>query len=206
MDYNAYEILGLSHLASREQIDQRYQELRAKYQKDRFLEGDAGEEAAENLQKIEVAYRDILFALEEKQQQEQTQQPTDYATVEQLIKDNNLDKAQELLDNVIIRDAEWHYLQSVLFYKRNWFLESKKQLEMATKLDPSNERYQRSLEKLTKILASNTINPDQMRTTSRPVDDGPRVGAGNGTCTGSACGDCLLCNACCNCMQCMGGC
>ena len=128
MDYNAYEILGLSHLASREQIDQRYQELRAKYQKDRFLEGDAGEEAAENLQKIEVAYRDILFALEEKQQQEQTQQPTDYATVEQLIKDNNLDKAQEMLDNVIIRDAEWHYLQSVLFYKRNWFLESKKQL------------------------------------------------------------------------------
>ena len=206
MDYNAYEILGLSHLASREQIDQRYQELRAKYQKDRFLEGDAGEEAAENLQKIEVAYRDILFALEEKQQQEQTQQPTDYATVEQLIKDNNLDKAQDVLDNVIIRDAEWHYLQSVLFYKRNWFLESKKQLEMATKLDPSNERYQRSLEKLTKILASNTINPDQMRTTSRPVDDGPRVGAGNGTCTGSACGDCLLCNACCNCMQCMGGC
>ncbi|MBQ2804855.1 MAG: J domain-containing protein [Clostridia bacterium] len=206
MDYNAYEILGLSHLASREQIDQRYQELRAKYQKDRFLEGDAGEEAAENLQKIEVAYRDILFALEEKQQQEQSQQPTDYATVEQLIKDNNLDKAQEMLDNVIIRDAEWHYLQSVLFYKRNWFLESKKQLEMATKLDPSNERYQRSLEKLTKILASNTINPDQMRTTSRPVDDGPRVGAGNGTCTGSACGDCLLCNACCNCMQCMGGC
>ena len=206
MDYNAYEILGLSHLASREQIDQRYQELRAKYQKDRFLEGDAGEEAAENLQKIEVAYRDILFALEEKQQQEQTQQPTDYAKVEQLIRDNNLDKAQEMLDNVIIRDAEWHYLQSVLFYKRNWFLESKKQLEMATKLDPSNERYQRSLEKLTKILASNTINPDQMRTTSRPVDDGPRVGAGNGTCTGSACGDCLLCNACCNCMQCMGGC
>lgn len=206
MDYNAYEILGLSHLASREQIDQRYQELRAKYQKDRFLEGDAGEEAAENLQKIEVAYRDILFALEEKQQQEQSQQPTDYAMVEQLIKDNNLDKAQEMLDNVIIRDAEWHYLQSVLFYKRNWFLESKKQLEMATKLDPSNERYQRSLEKLTKILASNTINPDQMRTTSRPVDDGPRVGAGNGTCTGSACGDCLLCNACCNCMQCMGGC
>lgn len=206
MDYNAYEILGLSHLASREQIDQRYQELRAKYQKDRFLEGDAGEEAAENLQKIEVAYRDILFALEEKQQQEQTQQPTDYATVEQLIKDNNLDKAQDMLDNVIIRDAEWHYLQSVLFYKRNWFLESKKQLEMATKLDPSNERYQRSLEKLTKILASSTINPDQMRTTSRPVDDGPRVGAGNGTCTGSACGDCLLCNACCNCMQCMGGC
>ena len=206
MDYNAYEILGLSHLASREQIDQRYQELRAKYQKDRFLEGDAGEEAAENLQKIEVAYRDILFALEEKQQQEQSQHPTDYAMVEQLIKDNNLDKAQEMLDNVIIRDAEWHYLQSVLFYKRNWFLESKKQLEMATKLDPSNERYQRSLEKLTKILASNTINPDQMRTTSRPVDDGPRVGAGNGTCTGSACGDCLLCNACCNCMQCMGGC
>ena len=205
MIYNAYEILGLSESATREQIDARYYELREKYQKDRFLPGDEGEEASEKLQQLEVAYRDILTTMAEAEQAESFTEDTDYTAIQELITAGKLDEAQAKLDARATRDAEWHYLQSILFYKRNWFLESKKQLELACQMEPQNSRYQQSLEKLTKILASNTISPDQLRTTSRPVDDQPRVGAGNGTCTGSACVDCMLCNACCNCCQCMGG-
>ena len=206
MIYNAYEILGISELATREQIDARYYELRDKYQKDRFLPGDEGEEASEKLQQLEVAYRDIIATLNEAQQASATKDEQDYKDVQDLITANNLDEAQAKLDERVTRDAEWHYMQSVLFYKRNWFLESKKQLELACEMDPDNTRYKQSLEKLTKILASNTISPDQLRTTARPVDDGPHMGAGNGTCTGSACVDCMLCNTCCNCFRCMGGC
>ena len=205
MIYNAYEILGLNENATREEIDARYHELRDKYQKDRFLPGDEGEEASEKLQQLEVAYRDILTTLAEAEQSSTFTEDTDYTMIQELITANKLDEAQKMLDARVTRDAEWHYLQSILFYKRNWFLESKKQLELACQMEPDNTRYQQSLEKLTKILASNTISPDQLRTTSRPIDDGPRVGAGNGTCTGSACADCLLCNACCNCCQCLGG-
>ena len=205
MIYNAYEILGLSESATRDEIDARYKELRDKYQKDRFLPGDEGEEASEKLQQLEVAYRDIISERAEAQQADTFTEDQDYSVIQELITANKLDEAQKKLDERVTRDAEWHYMQSVLFYKRNWFLESKKQLELACQMEPDNTRYQQSLEKLTKILASNTISPDQLRTTSRPVDDGPRVGAGNGTCTGSACADCLLCNACCNCCQCMGG-
>lgn len=205
MIYNAYEILGLKESATREQIDARYYELREKYQKDRFLPGDEGEEASEKLQQLEVAYRDILTTMAEAAQADTFTEDTDYTAIQELISAGKLDEAQAKLDARATRDAEWHYLQSILFYKRNWFLESKKQLELACQMDPQNSRYQQSLEKLTKILASNTISPDQLRTTSRPTDEGPRVGAGNGTCTGSACLDCMLCNACCNCCQCMGG-
>lgn len=205
MDYNAYEILGLTSSATRDEIDARYKQLRDQYQRDRFLPGEEGEEASEKLQQIEVAYRDILAGMEEqKQQATDFADADDYAEIQRLISDGKLDEAQAKLDERESRDAEWHYVQSILFYKRNWFLESKKQLELACQMDPTNERYKQSLDKLTKILASNTISPDQLRTTSRPMDDGPRVGAGNGTCTGSSCGDCLLCNACCNCMSCMG--
>lgn len=203
--YNAYEIMGLPTNATRADIDARYKELRGKYQKDRFLPGEEGEEAAEKMQQLEVAYRDILASMDESAQAEKFVNDEDYSDVQKLISENRLDEAQTKLDDRVSRDAEWHYVQSILFYKRNWFLESKKQLELACQMDPDNERYKQSLEKLTKILASNTISPDQMRTTSRPMDDGPRVGANNGTCTGSACADCLLCNACCNCAQCMGG-
>jgi len=205
MDYNAYEILGLSSSATRDEIDARYNELRDKYQRDRFLPGEEGEEASEKLQQIEVAYRDILASIEESQEAKTFTEDAGYEEVQRLINEGKLNEAQALLDARETRDAEWHYVQSILFYKQNWFLESKKQLELACQMDPDNERYKQSLEKLTKILASNTISPDQLRTTSRPIDDGPRVGAGNGTCTGSSCGDCLLCNACCNCLSCMGG-
>lgn len=204
MDYNAYEILGLSTDATQEEVEQRYNQLREKYQRDRFLPGEEGEEASEQLQRLEVAYRDIVFARQEQKQSYDFYQGQDYTQIQQLIKDGNLDEAQNLLDERVTRDAEWHYVQSILFYKRNWFLESKKQLELACSLEPDNQRYKQSLEKLTKILASNTISPDQMRTTSRPMDNGANYGAGNGTCTGNACVDCMLCNACCNCAQCMG--
>ena len=206
MIYNAYEILGISEGATREQIVARYKELRNKYQGDRFLPGDEGEEASEKLQQLEVAYRDIIATLNEAEMSSSSTDEQDYKEIQQLITANHLDEAQKKLDERVTRDAEWHYMQSVLFYKRNWFLESKKQLELACEMEPDNARYKQSLEKLTKILASNTISPDQLRTTARPVDDGPRMGAGNGTCTGSACVDCMLCNTCCNCFRCMGGC
>ena len=204
-NYNPYEILGIAENATPQEIEEKYLQLREKYQKDRFLPGEAGEEASEKLQQIEVAYRDILLVKEESKQTQDFKEEEDYSEIQQMIMNNRLDDAQTKLDNRVTRDAEWHYIQSILFYKRNWFLESKKQLELACQMEPDNQRYKQSLEKLTKILASNTISPDQLRTTSRPVDNGPRVGAGNGTCTGSWCMDCILCNACCDCMQCMGG-
>lgn len=206
MIYNPYEILGLTSSASRDEVEAKYNELRAKYQADRFLPGDAGEEASEKLQQIEVAYRDILQSYEEQKQTETFTQDEDYTEIQKLISNNQLDQAQAKLDERVVRDAEWHYVQSILFYKRNWFLESKKQLELACQMDPNNARYKQSLEKLTKILASNTISPDQMRTSSSSTSSGPYVGAGNGSCTGSHCLDCMMCNMCCDCMQCMGGC
>ena len=204
-EYNAFEILGLPSTATKQEVEAQYRKLREKYQKDRFLPGEEGEIASEKLQQVEVAYRDVMISFEESQQTDTFVNDDDYTDIQTLITAGNLDAAQQKLDDRVVRNAEWHYVQSILFYKRSWFLESKKQLELACQMEPNNERYKQSLEKLTKILASNTISPDQMRTTSRPIDSGPSVGAGNGTCTGSWCTDCLLCNLCCNCMSCMGG-
>ena len=206
MIYNAYEILGLTEYATIEEIESRYQQLREQLQRDRFLPGIEGEEASEKLQQLEVAYRDIKIQREEQQQAEKLTDDADYSAIQQLITSGQLDEAQKLLDQRTTRDAEWHYVQSILFYKRNWFLESKAQLELACQMEPNNERYKQSLDKLKKILASNTISPDQLRTNSRPVDTTPQMGAGNGTCTGSSCMDCVLCNLCCNCCLRGGGC
>lgn len=214
MDYNAFEILGLPSTATRDEVKDKYNELRKQYLEDRFKPGDEGERAAEKLQELDVAYRDAMDAIDEREQRanraanadnatSDSGATDDYESIRQQIKDNKLDEAQDALDQIIDRTAEWHYLQSILFYKRNWFLESKKQLEMACQMEPNNKRYKQSLDKLTKILASNTISPDQMRTSSSSTEDSRYYD--NGTCTGSACADCLLCNMCCNCASCMAG-
>ena len=214
MDYNAFEILGLPSTATRDEVKDKYNELRKQYLEDRFKPGDEGERAAEKLQELDVAYRDAMDAIDEREQRanraanadnatSDNGATDDYESIRQQIKDNKLDEAQNALDQIIDRTAEWHYLQSILFYKRNWFLESKKQLEMACQIEPNNKRYKQSLDKLTKILASNTISPDQMRTSSSSTEDSRYYD--NGTCTGSACADCLLCNMCCNCASCMAG-
>lgn len=214
MDYNAFEILGLPSTATRDEVKDKYNELRKQYLEDRFKPGDEGERAAEKLQELDVAYRDAMDAIDEREQRanraanadnatSDNGATDDYESIRQQIKDNKLDEAQDALDQIIDRTAEWHYLQSILFYKRNWFLESKKQLEIACQMEPNNKRYKQSLDKLTKILASNTISPDQMRTSSSSTEDSRYYD--NGTCTGSACADCLLCNMCCNCASCMAG-
>lgn len=197
MEYNPYEILGLAKSATREEIETRYRELSERFKRDRFLVGEAGEEAAENLERLEIAYRDIMA---EATSFSSTSSDNTYEQIQELIKSEKYDEAQDKLDDCDIRDAEWHYLQSVIFYKRSWFLESKKQLEFAVQMEPDNQRYKDSLQKLTKILASNTISPDQLRTNERPAGQAPNR-PNNGTCSGSVCVDCMLCNMCCNCSQ-----
>lgn len=212
MDYQYYSVLGLMPSATREDIDNAYNTLKAKYSRDRFLVGIEGEEAAEKLQEIEVAYRDIIAELDNANAQSKEQNDYDfgafdpYVAVKNYIKHNQLDDAQRLLDETNTRNGEWHYLQSVIFYKNNWFLEAKKQLEFAISLEPNNQRYRDSLDKLEKIISSNTISADDLRTTTTGTGTGTGTGYGNGTCTGSTCTDCLMCNMCCNCMSCMGGC
>lgn len=64
-----------------------------------------------------------------------------FSDVEKCIRDGNLVAAQKALDERSERSAEWHYLQSVIFYKKNWMSESKKQLEIAVNMEPFNTKY-----------------------------------------------------------------
>ena len=71
-----------------------------------------------------------------------------YSKVDALIREGKIAEAQAALDEFNERPAEWHYLQSVVFYKKNWVTESKKQLEIAIQMDSSNEKYRTAYNKL----------------------------------------------------------
>ena len=135
------EILGLSEGATEEQIKDAYSRLRAKYLEDRFKDGEEGNEAARMLTKLDTAYNELMSELAE--DQSAASGGTSFERVEELIRSGDVQEAQRVLDGFNERNARWHYLQSVVFYKKSWMNESKKQLEIAMQLEPDNENIRR---------------------------------------------------------------
>ena len=211
MNKHYYEILGVSESATDEEIRARYEELKKKYSEERFLEGEAGNEAARMLNRIDVAYNEIMTERSEKHSAENA--GSSYAKVDEYIRAGKINEAQAVLDEFNERPAEWHYLQSVVFYKKNWMNESKKQLEIAIQMDSSNEKYRTAYNKLKEKIEydkKQAENPQQ-QSQGGYAQSGPQPGydeqqqMGGGFCeqyaTCCACNMLLNCclNACCNC-------
>lgn len=146
MNKENYKILGLDETASDEEIKTRYSELKKKYNEDRWLDGEAGNEAARMLGKLDTAYTEIMS---ERRERERTNNGSSILDeIAAAIKNGDLVGAQTKLDECNERNGEWHYLQSVLFFRKNWMNESKKQLEIALQLDPENAKYKDAYERI----------------------------------------------------------
>lgn len=211
MNKQYYDLLGVSETATDEEIKARYEELKKKYSEERFLEGEAGNEAARMLNRIDVAYNEIMIERSEKHSAENA--GSSYAKVDEYIRAGKINEAQAVLDEFNERPAEWHYLQSVVFYKKNWMNESKKQLEIAIQMDSSNEKYRTAYNKLKEKIEydkKQAENPQQ-QSQGGYAQSGPQPGydeqqqMGGGFC--EQCATCCACNmllnyclnACCNC-------
>ncbi|MBE5753390.1 MAG: hypothetical protein E7343_04930 [Clostridiales bacterium] len=198
-----YELLGVSETATDEEIKTAYDTLKEKYKEERWLDGEAGNEAARMLNKLDSAYAEITSARTESKTN--TDGESAFEKVANAIKNNDVETAQRLLDEFNERSAEWHYLQAVIFYKKNWVNESKKQLELAMQMDETNVKYRDAYNKMN---AKNDYaragqnanggynqNPYSSAPRSENYDE-PQMG-------GNACADCISCcymNLCINCL------
>ena len=193
-----YQALGLSESATDEEIKTAYETLREKYKADRWLEGEAGNEAAKMLTKIEVAYREITSARAQGAKTEESENSGKaFEDITALLKEGKINEAQAKLDDFNERSAEWHYLQSVVFYKKNWTNESKKQLEIALQMDPDCVKYREAYGKLNAKAEYDKKTAQGGAAGQNPYsssqgggmegDPTPRQMGGN------ACGDCCSC-------------
>lgn len=195
-----YKILNLTENATDEEIENAYKELKAKYSNERFCEGEVGNQAAKNLTKLEAAYHEITEA-RKISNTENGRVEIDFSDVINYIKNGDITKAQQLLDDITDRNAEWHYLQSVVFYKKNWINESKKQLEIALTMEPHNAKYADELTKLKQKMEFNErqFKSGNMYNNAESVDNRQMGGDTNGClsfCATWCCMD-LLCTMCC---------
>ena len=56
MNHEYYELLQVSENATDEEIKESYRTLKKKYNEERWLDGEAGNNAARMLQRLDVAY------------------------------------------------------------------------------------------------------------------------------------------------------
>ena len=195
-----YELFGLTKDCTDEELEQAYKSIREVLAEDRFLEGEAGNIAAKKLTELDAAYREIKA-----ERMEQKVNPEDaenlYNKIEGLIKAGNLTDAQRELDAFNERTAEWHYLQAVIFYKKNWNNESKKQLEIAIQMDPNNQKYKNSYNKLDEKIKNDSNKNFTSYTTgngqTHQTYEEPRQMGGDSCC--QACCEMAACNMCLNC-------
>lgn len=194
-----YQLLGVTEESTDEEIHEKYLALKAKYSEDRWLEGEAGNEAAKMLNRIETAYQEILAHRLDTSKGANGQ--TAFDEVEKLISEGKLKEAQDKLDEFNERGAHWHYLQAAVFYKKQWMNESKKQLEIAMQLDPTNEKYKKEYDRITQkdeeTKAKNQAGQGgsyRYDASSTLNDDAEQMG-------GSGCSECLSWCTTCFCMN-----
>lgn len=183
-----YEILGLNESATDAELTERYQALKAKYSEDRWLDGEAGNEAAKMLTKLENAYREIMQ--ERKQQSQNTEGDDAFEEIAKLLKEDKLTEAQNLLDEFNERNAEWHYLQAVVFYKKEWTNDSKKQLEIAMQMDPDNVKYRNAYGKMN---AKNDYQQKSAGEKQNPYTKTQSTTEEESQMGGNACSECVSC-------------
>ena len=198
-----FEFFSLDENASKADVQMRYMELKHKFSSERFEVGEVGENAARNLDLLEIYYKEIMSHFG--RQESAKQFGSDLGGIEEVIRQNDLSKAQLMLDAITDRTGQWHFLQSIVFYKLNWFLESKKQLEFALALEPDNQKFQESYNKLVNIIASSKIKPEDLRSKEQSTSSGFERNQGSiSPCTGNCCCDLCLADACCQCTGCCG--
>ena len=208
MPTNPFVILGISKNASQSEIYDAYKAKRDYYKEHIFDEGEGGAEAARMLGVIEEAYKQAMEASHESATVSGDGNSA-YEEVRNAIRDKKPDLAQQELDRISYRGAEWHYYQSIVFYEKNWLNDSKKQLEIALQMDAGNPKYQRALDNLKKKM-------DGSRPYDKEGSQGVYNNSGTATATGrtyqqnasASDGCCAACQAlwCADCCcECLGG-
>lgn len=199
-----FEILGVSKNCTQSELYTAYIGLKTKYENERFMEGESGFLAAKKLDEINQAYDNALKELSNSYTIKEG--VISYTKIEEEIKNGNLDEAQKLLDGVTERGAEWHYIQAIIFYKKNWLLDSRSQLVLACQLDPSNKKYSDTLQRLDATINSknpfNNVGNEHGNSRSYVDPEARRTGA---PAADPCCSTCqtLICIDCC--CECMGG-
>ena len=196
-----YVVLGVSPDASDEEIKRAYRELARKYHPDNYTGNALEDLAQEKMQEINEAY-DVV-----QEQRRVGGGSAAFGQVRAAIERGDIDLAQELLEKMSTRSAEWHFLMGSVHYRKGWFDEAVRHMQTACSLEPGNQEYATAYNRM-RTNSQWRHGPGQPGDTSyrRGFGNGYDNGPGYGNGGGMSCCDCCTTMLCANCLsECLCG-
>lgn len=185
-----YEVLGINKNATPEEIKKAYRTLAKKYHPDNYVNNPLADLAAEKFKEINEAYEQLTGASAAQQGPRgnagRSGNAGEFAQVRNLINMNQLNEADNILDSLSNRTAEWFYLKGTVFMRRGWHSQGLNFIRQAVNMEPGNAEYRNALNQY-------MYQGQQYR----------NVGSNMGGTSACDCCQGLICADCC--CECMGG-
>lgn len=171
---NPYEILGVNPGASQAEIKSAYRKLIKKYHPDQYGDNPLKELAQEKLIEINKAYEMLTkdggnsnsynnntsssWNSNSSNNYSSNNNFNDFQEIRRMIQFRNFANAEQKLNGINNRNAEWHYLYGVVMYNKNWYDSALDHINTAVSMDPNNFEYRQTLNSL-RQRGNNFSNP-----------------------------------------------
>lgn len=157
-----YEVLGVSPNATDDEIKSAYRELARKYHPDNYVDNPLADLAQEKMKEINEAYETITKARAAGNRTTGgyargsgtgygstgyggAAGSSDYEEIRRAINRGDVERADQLLEGISARTAEWYFLRGATAQRRGWLDEARQNYQLACNMAPNNMEYRQAL-------------------------------------------------------------
>lgn len=152
-----YQVLGVSPNATDEEIKRAYRELVKKYHPDNYQNNPLADLAQEKMKEINEAYDALIKngpssgssnGSGSSYSSGYSSGSGDFNSVRIAINSNRLSDAENILNGISPRNAEWYFLCGEIAYRRGRIDEARRYYQLACNMEPANFEYSNALSRV----------------------------------------------------------
>lgn len=180
---NPYEVLGVKPGASQDEIKSAYRKLIKQYHPDQFGDNPLKNLAQDKMIEINEAYATLTKSSNNSYSSNTnsnynsnttnnssnynnySNSSTELQEVRRFIQSGNYLAAENKLNSINTRTAEWHYLYGAVLLNKGWFDAALNEMTTAVNMDPNNFEYRQGLNSLRQ--RGNNYSNQYYRTTNK---------------------------------------
>lgn len=148
---NPYEVLEVNENATKEEIKKSYRTLAKKYHPDQYGDNPLKDLAEEKMRELNEAYDSLMKG--SSSSSFSSSSSSNYGSqnlnsIRMDIKNNDYSAAENKLNSVPSKDAEWNYLMGIVYSQKGWHDAAFNSISTACNMDPANQEYRQALSQL----------------------------------------------------------